>query len=242
MLEALPPEKLSKLDMRAGEHLAAILTTAFLGTGPSDIDTTGGVDLSFRFPGTDRSQGQVFPAGVTEAAFEVKSLPGPFREWQRGIERDEDRGLDATGRTLPGMFKGANDVLLEAHASVRRAANQLGKKAGAAASKNVFVVVHPFDHMVVECLEYPVIGPLLDPLEEVGALASVWVLWVPDHLTMWSTGDREWVELFFRAASREEVLAREPDRLGVLQEAEGYYLERLAHGGGSPYRFGWSFS
>jgi hypothetical protein len=30
IVQALPPEKLSKLNVRAGEHLAAILTTAFL--------------------------------------------------------------------------------------------------------------------------------------------------------------------------------------------------------------------
>jgi hypothetical protein len=243
MLQTLPPDKLSKLNMRAGEHLAAILTTAFLGVAPSDVDTTGGVDLSFRFPHADRSLGpRVFPTGVTEAAFEVKSLPGPYREWQHGIERDEVRGLDPTGRMLVGTIKRANDVLLEARSSVRRAVNQLYKKTSAATSKNVFLVVHPLDHMVIECIEHPVIGPLLDPLEGVGDLASVWVLWVPDHLTMWSRGDHEWVDLFFGAATLEDVLARELDRLAVLQEAEGYYLTRVGHVGRSPYRFGLSSS
>ncbi len=36
---------------------------------------------------------------------------------------------------------------------------------------------------------------------------------------MLSATDREWIDLFFRAASRKEVLARELDRLAVRQEA-----------------------
>ncbi len=47
---------------------------------------------------------------------------------------------------------------------------------------NVFVLVHPLDYMIVECVENEVIGPLLDPLEDVGDLATVWMLWVrPPH-------------------------------------------------------------
>jgi hypothetical protein len=239
MVQALPPEKLSKLNVRAGEHLAAILTTAFLGVAPYDIDTAGGVDLSFRAPHGDRPLSpRVFPAGVAEAAFEVKSLPGPHREWEQGLKRDEARGLDPTGsvRTM-GTIKRANDVLLEARSSVRMAVDQLNKKTSAATSKNAFLLVHPFDHMAIECIENDVIGPLLDPPEGVDDLATVWVLWVPDHLTMWSRGDHEWIDLFFRAATPEELRDHDPDRLAVLQEAEAYYLERVGRSDRSPYLF-----
>jgi hypothetical protein len=34
LVDKLAPEQLRKLNIRAGEHLAAILTTAFLGTAP----------------------------------------------------------------------------------------------------------------------------------------------------------------------------------------------------------------
>jgi hypothetical protein len=68
-VETLPLEKLVKLNVRAGEHLAVILTTAFLGAAPP--------------------------------------------------------------------------------------------------SRNVFLVMHPLDHMVLECIQHEVIGPLLDPMEGV---------------------------------------------------------------------------
>jgi hypothetical protein len=210
-----------------------------LGVAPYDIDTAGGVDLSFRAPHGDRPLSpRVFPAGVAEAAFEVKSLPGPHREWEQGLKRDEARGLDRTGsvRTM-GTTKRANDVLLEARSCVRMAVNQLNKKTNAATSKNAFLLVHPFDHMAIECIENDVIGPLLDPPEGVDDLATVWVLWVPDHLTMWSRGDHEWIDLFFRAATPEELRDHDPDRLAVLQEAEAYYLERVGHSDRSPYLF-----
>jgi hypothetical protein len=239
ILQTVPPEELSKLNVRTGEHLAAILTTAFWGVAPNDIDTAGGVDLSFRAPRGDRPlNSRVFPAGMTEAAFEVKSLPGPHREWEQGLERDEARGLDPTGRVRAvGTIERANGVLLEAHSSVRKAVNQLNKKTSAATSRNVFLLVHPFDHMAIECIENDVIGPLLDPLEGVNDLATVWVLWVPNHLTMWSGGDSEWIDLFFRVATPEELRTRDPDRLAMLQEAEAYYLERIGHAGRSPYLF-----
>jgi hypothetical protein len=241
MLQTLAPETLTKLNVRAGEHLAAILTTAFLGVAPSDIDTGGGVDLSFPLPHANRQLSRrVFPAGVTEAAFEVKSLPGPHREWEHGIERDQERGLDATGRVLQGTIRRANDVLREALPSLSRASNQLQSKTSATTSRNAFLVVHPFDHMIIECIEHMIIGPLLDPLEGAGDLASVWVLWVPDHLTMWSRDDPGWIDLFFRAATPEEAQSHEPDRLAVLQEAEDYFLTRIGHTAGSPYLFGLS--
>ena len=47
LVAKLPPEQLRKLRVRAGEHLAAILTTTFLRTAPTEVDTEGGVDLWF---------------------------------------------------------------------------------------------------------------------------------------------------------------------------------------------------
>jgi hypothetical protein len=38
LAKKLAPEQLRKLDLRAGEHLAAILTTAFLLTAPTKVD------------------------------------------------------------------------------------------------------------------------------------------------------------------------------------------------------------
>jgi hypothetical protein len=47
LVAKLPPEQLRKLHVRAGGHLAAILTTTFLRTAPTEVDTEGGVDLRF---------------------------------------------------------------------------------------------------------------------------------------------------------------------------------------------------
>jgi len=98
VVETLPLEKLIQLNVRAGEHLAVILTTAFLGAAPRDIDTTGGVDLTFRLSRTHK-QPLILSTGLTELAFEVKSLPGPHREWEKGIERDQDRCILVPGAT-----------------------------------------------------------------------------------------------------------------------------------------------
>jgi hypothetical protein len=241
ILQALPPEKLSKLNVSAGEHLAAILTTAFLGAAPSDIDATGGADLTFRLSPTRQRRGQqILSAGQTELAFEVKSLPGPHREWAQSLERDQDRVLATVGRTRKAIVRSANDVLQEALPMVRRATSQLQRKTTLETSKNVFLVVHPLDHLVLECIEHAVIGPLLGPMEGVDDLHSVWVLWAPDHLTVWSRNEHEWIDLLFRAATPEEARSRDPEQLAVLQEVESHFLARLGHTRGSPYRFGLS--
>jgi hypothetical protein len=63
MVETLGPETLKKLKVRAGEHLAALLTTTFL-TG---IDTEGGADLWFdlsRKPGEGMRAAPVLPDGA----------------------------------------------------------------------------------------------------------------------------------------------------------------------------------
>jgi hypothetical protein len=94
LVDKLRPERLRKLNIRAGEHLAAILTTAFLGTAPADVDATGGVDLWFDLPDPREScTVDIVPAHMTNAAFEVKSLPGDFRKFDSRIDRDKARAL-----------------------------------------------------------------------------------------------------------------------------------------------------
>ena len=45
LVKKLRPRQLRKLKVRSGEHLAAILTTTFLRTAPTQVDTMGDVDL-----------------------------------------------------------------------------------------------------------------------------------------------------------------------------------------------------
>ena len=161
LVEKFGPETLRSLNVRAGEHLAALLTTAFLPISPARIDTAGDVDLWFDFGellGSDKSQSPL----PEHAAFEVKSMPGKYRRFDSSIDRDTARGIDATGRTISVQFQTANDVLREACPLLLRAKNQLSRKTSADTSRNVFLVMHMFDHIITEGVN-AVIAPLLDP-------------------------------------------------------------------------------
>jgi hypothetical protein len=50
MVETLGPETLKKLKVRAGEHLAALLTTTFLLTPPTGIDAKAGLTCGSTYP------------------------------------------------------------------------------------------------------------------------------------------------------------------------------------------------
>jgi hypothetical protein len=241
LVEKLTPEQLRKLKVRSGEHLAAILTTTFLRTAPTQVDTMGDVDLWF-----DLAQAQeprpvgILPARATHAAFEVKSLPGGYREFDAASDRDAARGVDPIGRSMDGMMRAAKDVLREARPSLDDAQNQLlSKPRSEGTSMNVFLVVHLLDYLTAECFKEVVIGPYLDPLEDLDDIDTVWVLWPPHHLTMWSRERREWMNLMFDGMNPDEVSARQqrPIALPFLQEAEQYFLTRSGHTDRSPYFF-----
>ena len=70
---------LDAIKIRSGEHLAAILTTAFVFARPTDVDTHGEVDLLFRLA-EERYLPDPLSANST-VAFEIKSMPGPFRKY-----------------------------------------------------------------------------------------------------------------------------------------------------------------
>lgn len=237
MLETIGSEPLRKLKVRAGEHLAALLATTFLLTPPTGIDTQGGADLWFdlsRRLADGMKRAPILPDGTTSAAFEIKSMPGPFREYDSGIDRDRARGIDTAGRSLRTRVRAASDVLREAGPVLRYARDQLHRKTGAETSRNIFLVMHLFDHLVAECTR-PILGPLLDPLPHIEAVDTVWVLWPLEHLTVWSNKQRAWTDLLFNAGAPGEK--RSSDEMDALQDAEDYYLTRLGHTGGSPYLF-----
>ena len=94
--------------------------------------------------------------------------------------------------------------------------------------------MHLFDHFVAECMQ-PILGPLLDPLPDIGGVDTVWVLWLLEHLTVWSQEQRAWTDLLFNVGGPEAETT--PDEMDVLQDAEDYYLARVGHAGESPYLF-----
>jgi hypothetical protein len=191
----LDPRTLKKLKISAGEHLAALLATTFLLTPPTGIDTQGGPDLWFdlsREPGGGMKRASILPDGTASAAFEIKSMPGPFRKWDSGINRDKARGIDAKGRSLETPVQAANDVLREAGPVLRRARDPLQGKTDVETSRNIFLVIHLFDYFVAESMR-PVLGPLLDPLPDIEGIDTVWVLWPLEHLTLTFHGGMAWV-------------------------------------------------
>jgi hypothetical protein len=162
VIEGLGRQVAGKLRVRSGEHLAAILTTAFLRTPPTGSDLDGGVDLRFDVtrPGDHTN---ILPAGTTEAAFEVKSLPGAFREFDSALDRDLARGLEPGQPRLDIAVVGASDVMREAGVCVTKAAGQLSRKVAPGTSRNIFLVVHSFDYMAVECFS-PGADPGINPI------------------------------------------------------------------------------
>jgi hypothetical protein len=123
---------------------------------------------------------------------------------------------------------------------LQRARQGLLRKTSDGVSRNIFLVIHMFDRLAAETIESPIIGPALAPLDLEPDIDTVWVLWVPDHLTVWSTRERVWKDLFFSAANPDELASESPKPLTVLQDAEAEFLSTIGYSAGSPYLFGLS--
>jgi hypothetical protein len=96
---------------------------------------------------------------------------------------------------------------------------------------NVFLVVHLLDYLTAEAFKDFVIGPYLDPLEDVDDIDTVWLLWPPHHLVMWSSERHEWMNLMFDAMNPDEVSARQQRHIAlpVLLEAEQDFFPHRPH-------------
>lgn len=246
MVNALGRDALRKLKVRSGEHLAAILTTAFLNSAPIAIDAAGGPDLSFELSYNLKISPKIrsmLGHGAHSVAFEVNSMPGPSRKFNSEIERDMAQGNHANDHSLEIRTETASEALSKLGPVLRTAAEQLCRKTRAETSRNIFIVIHLFDHFVTECTG-PILGPALDPLPDIEGVDTVWVLWPFEHLTVWSSEQRSWIDLIFgtpvRAADRRMVAPTgkpESDEFGPIQYAEDYFLTRIGHYKGSPYLF-----
>jgi hypothetical protein len=82
-----------------------------------------------------------------------------------------------------------------------------------------------------------IIGQFLPALKYLDRLDSVWVLWVPDHLTVWSRKEQGWKDFIFSAFDPDAAVDAALMEPSVLQAAESRFLEMTGVSGGSPYRF-----
>ena len=213
------------LKVRAGEHLAALLLTSVCGS-PIEIDTAGEVDLIF-----EREAERDWCFGDQQrAAVEVKSYAGDFREAESRMQIGDSHTVVA---------QTVLDVLIDATPQVERAIAALARKTEAHTSKHVFLIFHPFDAVPVEVYEeFAIIGHRLPDVAASVELDTLWVLWHPGMLAMWSQVDRRWTDILFDGHDPSQQ-ARASD-LDALQEAEEAFLIAIDHPGDSPWRFGLS--
>ncbi|MFI0776236.1 hypothetical protein [Streptomyces sp. NPDC021212] len=232
----VPADDLKKLRLAAGEHLAAMLTTAYLGIAPVAVDIHGGVDLGYRVADLDSDvlTSLLGRNGVEFADFEVKSIPGGFREHNAAASRALKRGEEPN--THWSTVVSANDVVEAAQPMIAKAAKQLRDKSSPDRARVVFIVSHFFDRPYVECLDPVIAHTLTAPMlpDEVDA---VWVFFAPSHLVVWPAVEQHWSQLLL-GSFEEDGAAPEVDfGMELLQHYEGLFLERAGIDGPSPFYY-----
>jgi hypothetical protein len=240
IIRTLYPDRFSNLKVPSGEHLAAILITAFIGTAPRSVDSAGETDLLFKIPQSlpGDALGQRLGLGSKPFAdFEVKSLPGGFREYDAAIDRAQKAGKSADGRAFKATVTSVNAVLREARPTLLKAKRQLDTKERSEHSKNIFLIAHFFDHLTVECYENKLIAHLLEPLRDLDGIDSVWFLWAPTHLVVWSSEHREWTNLIFDAIDPSDATPSHEESIELLQHVELEFLKQTNYPKQSPYVF-----
>jgi hypothetical protein len=243
IIRTLYPDRFNKLKVWSGEHLAAILITAFLGATPRSVDFAGETDLIFKIPRDlpkDALGRRLGLGNKPFADFEVKSLPGVFREYDAAIERAQKAGKGADERPFKTPVTSANTVLHQAPPTILKAKNQLDKKGKPGHSKNIFLIAHPFDYHIIELYENesPLIAHLLEPLGDLDGIDSVWVLWAPTHLAVWSSEHKAWTNLIFEAVDPSDATPPSRDEsIALLQQVEEEFLKQTGYPRRSPYVF-----
>jgi hypothetical protein len=218
------------LKIRAGEHLAAILLTAVCGP-PTQIDRSGGVDLVFERGQTPEHFTWHF-GDHDRADFEVKSFAGDFRRAESRMQPGDSHRV-----VVQTVF----DVLTDATTTLERAVRSLLDKSAQLTSKNVFLIVHPFEAVAAEAYDDLVfIGHVLPKLSPTVDLDSLWILWHPDKLAMWSRDDQRWTDVLFALPHNPPYTSPEKDSDTPLQDAEAAFLSAINYKSNSPWQFGFS--
>ncbi len=222
----------AKLKVGSGEHLAAILVSAFLGIPPVAVDTNGGSDLVFEVTtvSAELAENLVGRADVRFADFEVKSLPGSFREFDAKLDRDIEARVDPRQPEFTTTVVSADDVIRNIGSKmIERAREQLARKSTSERSRNVFLVSHFFDYPIVEIKEMPLLAHCLTPLGLEDGVDSVWVLFAPYSLAVWSRATNQWAHLIISVKSRRKA------KISILQRIESEFLKQTGKAMKSPY-------
>lgn len=216
--EALASEQAARtrLKVRSGEHLAAIFLSGLFGRTPSRFDEDGGPDLVFDVLDTK----SWFPF-ASPAAFEIKSLPGAYREKISLLLRNDsfDRKVETPSQLRVWT---AVEVMLDAHPTLLKAERSLINKTPPQYSRNVFLITHPYDHLALDVAQSQTVSHLMP--REVGydALDSIWVFWPPGKLVMWSRATQTWTDILFVTHGHEVF---DPDEtLSFIQNVELTYI------------------
>jgi hypothetical protein len=159
------------LKVRSGEHLAAIFLCGLFGCTPSGFDRDGGPDLVF----DEYPKKPWFPY-ANPAVFEIKSLPGAYRENLSLLMRNDTSGRKSE---LPFQLRlwTAAEVMRDAHPTLVKAERSLVKKTPSQYSRNVFLITHPFDHFAVDVARSSTVSQLMPERVGYDSLDSIWV-WV----------------------------------------------------------------
>ncbi|KFZ80854.1 hypothetical protein ED92_11075 [Amycolatopsis sp. MJM2582] len=235
VFRALGPDKAANLKVNSGEHLAAVLATAFLGSPPVEADHDGGPDLVFSLQNQTLLNGMVGPEDAPFADFEIKSLPGPARQFNAAIEKARRQGRDPRTTEMTIAITSADAMLTDAKAMITAAAAQLERKSSPDRARNVFLVTHPFDHFYAEIADYflthrlPALSDLPDSVD------AVWLLAFPSHLAVWSVAQQEWITLYFADANENEQLPGSEDDLEFLAAVDLEFCSHLGPDKHSPY-------
>lgn len=119
---------------------------------------------------------------------------------------------------------------------IRRAKEQLDRKSKPGRSKNVFLIANAVDQPIIE-FQSPILAYLLDPLDDINGIDSVWVLWAPGHLVVWTAGSQTWTDLVYTADDPQDPSVDYDEDLDFLQQVEQRFLDETGYTGGSPYLF-----
>lgn len=211
LVSEMPLDQRTALKVRSGEHLAAILATALFMQAPSEVDTTGGADLVFDAVPTDRCSG-LFPPG--DQVMEIKSLGSEFRRFD--AHKTEGSVHQVTVQNTSSLVDELGPPLIDA-------ARQLARHD--AAARHIFVIVHPFERLVVDVVNSPFVGAAMPPLRPPQGVDAVWVLFHPDQLVLWSSSRSCWVQVIFNAFAEDPPAL--DDQSALLQHAEQVFLASL---------------